>query len=156
MEGIQKVRELEQLIVGDAKNSNFVLVIKKQLQNEVISKEERIAAMHSLRRIFVKFIEDGRLESSFASANSNQLSSSDGTGKLEEYKKWLIEQFNSYQRILRQLITSNDVSLQLPAVKTMLEVKDELRISMLALQRVEDVPVFMKTSLQSNFRDFMI
>ena len=117
------MRELEQQIIADAKNSNFLLVIKKQLQNDDISKEERIAAMHSLRRIFVKFIEDGRLVSSFASANGNQLSSSDGTGKLQEYKKWLIEQFNSYQRILRQLITSNDVSLQLPAIKTMLEVK---------------------------------
>jgi hypothetical protein len=125
MEGVQKVRELEQLVIADAKNANFLLVIKKQLQNEEISKEERTAALHSLRRIFVNFLESGRLESSFVSSKSNQLSQSADSGKLQEYKRWLIEQFNSYQRILRQLIASNDPSLQAPAVRTMLEVRKE-------------------------------
>lgn len=123
MEGVQKVRELEQLVIADAKNANFLLTIKKQLQNEKISKEERTAALHSLRRIFVNFLENGRLESSFVSSKSNQLSQSADAGKLQEYKRWLIEQFNSYQRILRQLIASNDLSLQAPAVRTMLEVR---------------------------------
>lgn len=123
MEGVQKVRELEQLVVADAKNANLLLIIKKQLQNEEISKEERTAALHSLRRIFVNFLENGRLEASFVSLNSNQLSQSADSGKLQEYKRWLIEQFNSYQRILRQLIACNDPSLQAPAVRTMLEVR---------------------------------
>jgi hypothetical protein len=55
MEGVQKVRELEQLVVADAKNANLLLIIKKQLQNEEISKEER-TALHSLRRIFVNIL----------------------------------------------------------------------------------------------------
>jgi hypothetical protein len=122
MEGVQKVRELEQLVVADAKNANLLLIIKKQLQNEEISKEER-TALHSLRRIFVNIFENGRLEASFVSLNSNQLSQSADSGKLQEHKRWLIEQFYSYQRILRQLIACNDPSLQAPAVRTMLEVR---------------------------------
>jgi hypothetical protein len=85
MEGVQKVRELEQLVVADAKNANLLLIIKKQLQNEEISKEER-TALHSLRRIFVNFFENGRLEASFVSLNSNQLSQSADSGKLQEHK----------------------------------------------------------------------
>ena len=125
MEGVQRVRELEQLVIADAKNANFLLVIKKQLQNEDIPKEERTAALHSLRRIFVHFLENGRLEAFFVSAHSNQLAvsaDSDKSGKLQEYKKWLIQQFNSYQATLRKLIASNDTSLQAPAIRTMLEV----------------------------------
>ena len=112
MEGVQKVRELEQLVVADAKNANYLLVIKKQLQDEDISKEERTAALHSLRRIFIHFLESGRLESNFISAHSNQLAAtreSSQSGKLQEYQKWLIQQFNSYQATLLKLISSNEV-----------------------------------------------
>ena len=48
MEGIQKVRELEQLIIADSKNANFLLTIKKQLQDESISKEERKASKKNI------------------------------------------------------------------------------------------------------------
>lgn len=129
MEGVQKVRELEQLIIADAKNANFLLVVKKQLDNEEISKEERTAALHSLRRIFIHFLESGRLEASFVSAHSNQLAfvaDGDKSKKLQDYKKWLIKQFNSYQDTLRKLISSNDTSLQAPAIRTLLEVSAEV------------------------------
>ena len=124
MEGIQRVRELEQLIVADAKNANSLLEIMEQLENEEISHDERTAALHSLRRIFLHFLESGRLEASFASAHSNQLAfvADDKPKKLNEYKKWLIKQFNSYQDTLRKLISSNDTSLQAPAIRTLLEV----------------------------------
>ena len=125
MEGVQKVRELEQLVVADAKNANYLLVIKKQLQDEDISKEERTAALHSLRRIFIHFLESGRLESNFVSAHSNQLAvsgESGQSGKLQEYQKWLIQQFNSYQATLLKLISSNETYLQAPAIRTILEV----------------------------------
>lgn len=122
------MRELEQLVIVDAKNANFLLVIKKQLQDESISKEERTAALHSLRRIFINFLESGRLESTFVSSHSNQSDVSSDSGKLQEYKKWLIQQFNSYQTTLRKLICSNETYLQAPAIRTMLEVS-ALRIS---------------------------
>ena len=131
MEGVQKVRELEQLVVADAKNANYLLVIKKQLQDEDISKEERTAALHSLRRIFIHFLESGRLESKFISAHSNQLAAtreSSQSGKLQEYQKWLIQQFNSYQATLLKLISSNETYLQAPAIRTMLEVSLSYRV----------------------------
>lgn len=123
MEGIQKVRELEQLIIADSKNANFLLTIKKQLQDESISKEERTAALHSLRRIFVNFLEGGRLGNTSNLNKGAKASQSTEKGKLLEYKNWLIDQFNSYQQILRHLIASNDISLQAPAVRTLLEVR---------------------------------
>ena len=123
MEGIQKVRELEQLIIADSKNANFLLTIKKQLQDESISKEERTAALHSLRRIFVNFLEGGRLGNTPNLNKGAKASQSTEKGKLLEYKNWLIDQFNSYQQILRHLIASNDISLQAPAVRTLLEVR---------------------------------
>ena len=123
MEGVQKVRELEQLIIADAKNANFLLTIKKQLQNETITKEERTAALHSLRRIFVNFLEGGRLGATSLVQKSANVSQSTDKGKLLEYKNWLIDQFNSYQQILRHLIASNDISLQAPAIRTLLEVR---------------------------------
>jgi hypothetical protein len=127
MEGIQKVRELEQLIIADAKNANFLLTIKKQLQDESISKEERTAALHSLRRIFVSFLEGGRLGNTSTLKKGAKVSQSTEKGKLLEYKNWLIDQFNSYQQILRHLIASNDISLQAPAVRTLLEVSTFMR-----------------------------
>lgn len=127
MEGIQKVRELEQLIIADAKNANFLLTIKKQLQDESISKEERTAALHSLRRIFVNFLEGGRLGNTSTLNKGAKASHSTEKGKLLEYKNWLIDQFNSYQQILRHLIASNDISLQAPAVRTLLEVSTFMR-----------------------------
>lgn len=127
MEGIQKVRELEQLIIADAKNANFLLTIKKQLQDESISKEERTAALHSLRRIFVNFLEGGRLGNTSTLNKGAKASQSTEKGKLLEYKNWLIDQFNSYQQILRHLIASNDISLQAPAVRTLLEVSTFIR-----------------------------
>lgn len=127
MEGIQKVRELEQLIIADAKNANFLLTIKKQLQDESISKEERTAALHSLRRIFVNFLEGGRLGNTSVLSKGAKASQSTEKGKLLEYKNWLIDQFNSYQQILRHLIASNDISLQAPAVRTLLEVSNFTR-----------------------------
>ena len=122
MEGVQRVRELEQLIIADAKNANFLLTIKKQLQDEKISKEERTAALHSLRRIFVNFLEGGRLGNT-SLLKGAQASQSTEKGKLLEYKNWLIDQLNSYQQILRHLIASNDISLQAPAIRTLLEVR---------------------------------
>jgi hypothetical protein len=125
MERVQKIRELEQLVIADAKNANSLLVIKKQLQDQSGSKDERMAALHSLRRIFVHFLENGRLEASFVSVNSNQVAvstDSDKSGKLQEYKRWLIQQFNSYQTLLRHLIATEEPSFQAPAIRTLLEV----------------------------------
>lgn len=114
MEEIQKIRELERRIIADAKNTNSLLIIKKQLQNESSPKEERMAALHSLRRIFVHFLENGRLETLSAA--------SDKSGKIQEYKKWLTQQFHSLQDTLTLLIGSNDPSFQAPAIRTMMEV----------------------------------
>ena len=112
MEQVQEIRELEKLVISDIKNVNSLITIKKHLHDINNQKNERIASLHSLRRIFLNFIENGKLTSSISGGRDK---------KREEFHQWLVQQYRSYQETLCTLISENDSFFQVPAIRTMLE-----------------------------------
>ena len=109
MEEIKVIRDLENDIITNIKATNSLLIIRKKLNNDSNSNDVRLAALSSMRRIFIKFIEEGRLVSN----NENN--------KVNEYSKWLRQQYQQYLDSINILINTNDDTLQAPAIRTMLE-----------------------------------
>jgi len=60
MEKVHAVRELEKLVISDTKNANSLIALRKHLDSGDASKDVRMAALHSLRRVFVQFLDEGR------------------------------------------------------------------------------------------------
>ena len=117
MEEVRKIRDLEKLVIDDVKNINSLIIIKKCLDNKSLSDDERMAALHSLRRIFLATLEDGRLLGSSSGSNTT------ANKKLEDYTKWLEQQFTSYLSLLANLISTEEPKFQAPAIRTLLEVR---------------------------------
>ena len=114
MEKVLKVRELEKLVVTDPKNANSLIAIRKELESEDSPKDVRMAALHSLRRVFVHYLDSGLFGvTSKEDKNKGK--------KLDEFKKWLVQQLNAYQIILRGYIAANDTTFQGPSIRTLLE-----------------------------------
>jgi hypothetical protein len=112
-EDVNRIRDLEQQVLQDAKKVNSILPIKQFLKDEEQSKDVRMVALHALRRIFIHLIETNR----FASTTSK------GTeGATNQYRQWLVQQLDSYLQILREIVSSSDVAFQAPAIRTTLEV----------------------------------
>ena len=114
MEKVLKVRELEKLVITDPKNANSLIAIRKELESEDSPKDVRMAALHSLRRVFVYYLDSGLFGvTSKEDKNKGK--------KLDEFKKWLVQQLNAYQTILRGYIAANDTTFQGPSIRTLLE-----------------------------------
>ena len=113
-EQVQHVRELEKLVISDTKNANSLIAIRKQLEDEDNVKDVRMAALHSLRRIFVHFLDTGRF--SVTSKDDK-----DKGKKLDEFRKWLVQQLSAFQENLHEYIANNDSMFQAPAIRTLLE-----------------------------------
>jgi len=117
MEKVHAVRELEKLVISDTKNANSLIALRKHLDSGDASKDVRMAALHSLRRVFVQFLDEGR----FAVPLPGKDTDKDKAKKLEEYRKWLMQQFHAFQDALRGYIAANDLTFQAPAIRTLLE-----------------------------------
>ena len=106
MEEIKIIRDLENEIITNIKATNSLITIRKSLNDDNNTNDIRLAALSSLRRIFIKFIEEGRLV-----INSND------NNKVNEYSKWLRQQYYQYFDSANLLINSNDETLQAPAIR---------------------------------------
>jgi U3 small nucleolar RNA-associated protein 19 len=106
---VARVRALEKQISADPKQANSILLLKEQLvsgKNEV-----RLASLHALRRLFITFLEGGRLA----------IVEDDKISKLSDYKKWLQQQLESYEECLCSSIKDGDSVIMAPAIRTMIE-----------------------------------
>lgn len=74
-----------------------------------------MAALHSLRRIFVHYLEAGTL--------AKGISSDDGADKL---KDWLSHQLISFQQLICSLIVSGEPEMQAASIRTMVEVTNSM------------------------------
>ena len=106
MEEIKEIRSLENDIITNVKATNSLIIIRKSINNDSNSNDVRLAALSSMRRIFIKFIEEGRL------VNNNV-----DNVKINEYSKWLKQQYYQYLDSINELINSNDDALQSPAIR---------------------------------------
>lgn len=106
MEEIKVIRDLENDIITNIKATNSLITIRKSLNDDKNSNDIRLASLSSLRRIFIKFIEEGRLV----------INSNDNT-KVNEYSKWIRQQYYQYLDSANILINSNDETLQAPAIR---------------------------------------
>jgi len=113
MDVIAHVRELETQVLADPKHSNHLIAIKKHLKDKSNGIQIRLASLHALRRIFISFLEKGKL--------CAPKSKSAGDVK-SEYAVWLQQQLHGYVDELCKWVTSGDAELQAPAILTLLEI----------------------------------
>ena len=116
METASSIRVLEKSLLADpTKHVNSLLTLRNFLRDEAKTVEVRLAALHSLRRVFVEFVESGRM--------TQVASPSDGGGgsKVREYKQWLHQHLQSYQETLCHLVASGQDAFIAPAVRTMMQ-----------------------------------
>lgn len=114
---MKEIREKEKQVATDVKSTNLLLDIKTQLNNSNAARDIRLAALHALRRLFVQFLEAGRLTIATESSTSNN-----SQDKLREYKQWLHRQYESFKDDLCALILSGDDALIAPSIRTLIEV----------------------------------
>lgn len=116
---IIQIRQLEKsLILDPTKQVNSILVIRDYLKDTDQSVDVRLTSMHALRRIFIEFIESGRMTLQPPSSSSAKEGKEQ---KVREYKQWLHQQLLSYQQILVNMITTSDEAFIAPCVRTMLQ-----------------------------------
>lgn len=112
MAAAASIRALEKNLLADpTKHVNTLLTLRDFLRDEAQVVDVRLAALHSLRRVFIEFVESGRMM---------QVASIGGS-KVREYKQWLHQHLQSYQEILCHLVASRQDAFIAPAVRTMMQ-----------------------------------
>lgn len=130
---VQSIRAIEGSIIDSNTNVNQIINLKKILRDSNNPSNLRMAALNSLRRIFVAFLESGK----FGMINT----AIKGSDKLQEYRHWLIQQFNGYKSALSGLISVESEQFQAPAIRTFIEfVKREYYMS-------DSIPHFGRSTL---------
>lgn len=114
MEKIQYIRQLEKNIESNAKETNSIITIRKIIRNLEESKDVKVAAIHSLRRLFINFIEDGV----FAQSKQSE--------KKAVYTNWLKLQLNEFIESLLSIIATdpadvNGITVSALSIRTLLE-----------------------------------
>ena len=117
-EHIARIRELESLILDDRKHTNSLLEVKT-LFLEKNAASVQMAAMHTLRRIFIQLLEDGVMADD-ASAKKKRKTGSSETGT-QQFVAWLQAQFAGYMDGLCSWMRSGNGEKQAPAIRTVME-----------------------------------
>ena len=115
---LSKIRELERTIASDPKQVNAILLIKQYLVDSEIRSEVRLASLHSLRRLFMHFLESGIL------SGDEESGKKDGDKKdkaLRDYKTWVQQQYVHFKGCVNALVSSGEPSMLVPAIRTILE-----------------------------------
>jgi hypothetical protein len=111
---IQHVRDLERALLHDIKNANNIVEIRKVAANDNLHKDVRIAAIHTLRRIFITFAEENKVTKPSVDNKSKSV---------EKFYSWFIGQYHEYQQLLCGMLQDADKDWAHEiAVRTMLEV----------------------------------
>jgi len=142
---IASIHELEKKILEDQKHTNSILDIKL-LFLEKHAPSVQMAAMHALRRVFVKLLDDGALQSGNGGPNdtsqmnkrrkdansccsSSSSSRDSSSSSAQKYAKWLQNQLIGYMDGLYAWVRSGNGEKQAPAIRTVMEfVKRESRL----------------------------
>ena len=117
---VAKIRELESKIAANPKQSNDILLLKQHLNSTVL--DVKLASLHALRRLFVTFLDSGRLtisQSQHGKSTDNKSSGKDG--HLRDYKLWLQQQLQGFQQNLCEFVQAGDESVMAPAIRTLIE-----------------------------------
>lgn len=122
---IAKIRELESRIASDPKQANDILLVKQHLASEVT--DIKLASLHALRRLFITFLDSGRLTISATqpaaatNVKSSSKKSNDKEDSLRDYKLWLQQQLQAFQQALCGFVQAGDAAAIAPALRTLLE-----------------------------------
>ena len=65
-------------------------------------------------------MEQGKLEPISKALNATDPSKYE---KLNEYRSWMMQQFNGFKAVLKEFVASEDEKIQVLAIRTMLEVR---------------------------------
>eukprot|EP01039_Chlorochromonas_danica_P006961 gene6961-7701_t len=110
-EEIRQIHELELAAIDDIKNINNIKTIYQTVTNDDKAKKVRIAAIHSLRRLYVDYLENNKL----ATLKPNEAA----TTKL---KKWFNTQYNQFIDMLCKALSSVETDwLHALSIRTLLE-----------------------------------
>ena len=124
---VAEIRKLEAEVLSDRRNANKILDIRRVAETETettttsgssCSKEVKLAAVHSLRRIFSEILESGII---LASKSTSSSSSSTSIASLQKYIIWIVAQINSYVDLLCGLVHSDDLDIQAVSIRTLME-----------------------------------
>ncbi len=122
-EKIQYIRELERSIGHGVKNVNSIVEIRKIAEESMNHKDLRIAAMHSLRRIFIDYSENEKLTKPNTSVNK----------AMEKFYSWFISQYQEYLGLLCTLVRDDEKEwAHEVSIRTLLEVRICHRLHILA------------------------
>eukprot|EP00941_MAST-03F_sp_MAST-3F-sp1_P003549 g3549.t1 len=116
---IKDIHALEKSIESSPKNANDLLKLLKLLDSSVVA--ERLAALHSTRRLFLSFGKRGDLLPPAKSQTTNKKAAS-----LAVYRKWLRARYlNFLDKVFKILLTSGterkDRELRVAALRTLME-----------------------------------
>lgn len=114
------IREAERNVCEDVKHSNKLLMLKKYVSDENEENEVRMAALHSLRRIFIAFLESGKMRVP---------SQKSATAQAKEYHSWLSKQYLAFCDTLCALVVDESTFFQAAATRSFMELvkRDHLR-----------------------------
>jgi len=117
MELVNLVRQHEADIIKDIKFSNSLLAIRKLTKENDGNMQLKIAALHSMRRIFVHFFD----------TITDLIASDTSDNKMTQFKSWYVKQYYLYMDELKiyssiSADSKDELLLQAPAVRTLLEV----------------------------------
>ena len=118
---LTKIRELERTIAMDPKQVNAILLIKQYLVDSDIRSEVRLASLHSLRRLFMHFLESGILSGDEETKGSNDEEKDKKDKALKDYKMWVQQQYVHFKGCVNAIISSGDATMLVPAIRTVLE-----------------------------------
>jgi hypothetical protein len=115
---IQRIRELERSISQDLKNSNNIVEIRKVAESNENHKDVRVAAIHSLRRIFIDFAENDKIVKPTQGSKNKAV---------EKFYSWFVTQYQEYEKLLCAVIRDEQKEwAHEVAVRTLLEVSQLL------------------------------
>lgn len=117
MELVNLVRQHEADIIKDIKFSNSLLAIRKLTKENDENMQLKIAALHSMRRIFVHFLDN--ITDLIVAKDSSD-------NKMSQFKAWYVKQYYAYVDELKvyasiSASSKDELLLQAPAVRTLLE-----------------------------------
>lgn len=82
------------------------------LKGDNVADAIRIAALHSLRRVFVHYLEHKKIVKCVPGGNN----------EMEKLKDWLAQQLISFQQLLCSLIIGSEPEMQVASIRTLMEV----------------------------------
>mmetsp|Transcript_8922 Transcript_8922/g.13399 ORF Transcript_8922/g.13399 Transcript_8922/m.13399 type:complete len:571 (-) Transcript_8922:55-1767(-) len=117
MSEVARIRSLEACILSSKKHAKSTTEIIEKLMDDDCEKAVKLAAMHSIRRVFVNFLENNYfLKSTVESSGDSAVAE-----KLDKFRAWLMQQYNTVKGKMLDLCCSEKLKIQAAAIRTIIE-----------------------------------